>query len=565
MKGLIPLCDWLNQAPAHPVAISHDGPVGHVAFTQQVARCYWQLPSAKPGQHWAVYHADTLVFLAWVLALWQRGCTVCVPGDNRPGTNQRLSNRVSGFVGDYPVELSSVDQTASETVSIPEWRALDTGFPALEIYTSGSTGEPKPVQKTFAQLQSELEALEALWPDHHDAVVVTTVTHQHLYGLTFRLFWPLCRGQLFESSQCQFSEEIFQRAHQYAHFSLVSTPSHLSRFNPVLDWDEVESRCVAVVSSAAPLMREDSLAVAALLHAPVREIYGSSETGALAWRIQAAREESPWQLLPGVQSELTADATLKVSAPQVTGGCQTLSDRVVMAADGRFRLLGRTDRIAKIEGKRVSLVEIEQQAEQQPLIKLARSLVLNGRRTEVGLVAELTDEGNKILQSHGKRALVQQLKAALSRCFEPVVLPRRWRFVSHMPYNAQGKITVESLKTLFQADSTKWPSILSQTAEAASAELMLHVPASLIYFDGHFAGNPILPGITQVHWAAHYGRELLGVEGVFCRLEAAKFQQVIFPESQVRLELEYQAEKNKLVFRYVSDKGGHSSGRICFS
>lgn len=564
MSGLISLSDWMRQAPDRPVATGETGVVTRNDLEARVA--YWRsrLPT-EPGQRWAVYHQDTVEFAAILLALWQLGCTACIPGDNRPATQARLERRVAGFAGQYPESSLRGDEPVSVQASGQGWQALPKDFPAVEIYTSGSTGEPKPVLKTFAQLESELAALEQLWPDHRQAVVVTTVTHQHLYGLTFRLFWPLCRGQLFERDACQFTEDLFRRAQQHRQFVLVSTPSHLSRLNPALEWRSLRPGCCAVLSAAAPLQRADSLSVAELLEAPVREIYGSSETGAAAWRIQHPATESNWQPLPGVKCELTAESTLKVTADQIEGGQHVLSDRVELDGEAGFRLLGRTDRIAKIEGKRVSLAEVEQVAEQHGLIKTARSLVLSRRRTELALVVELSSEGWQYLQEQGKRALTSHLRETFRQYFDPVALPRRWRFVEQMPYNPQGKTTVDSLMALFEQDEVKWPEVSGQTCSGQTAELALKIPAKLIYFDGHFAGNPILPGITQVHWAAHYGRELLGVNGVFCRLEAAKFQQVIFPESVVTLGLEYQPEKQKLVFRYFSDKGVHSSGRICFN
>lgn len=564
MSSLVPLSDWLNQAPNAAVAHDETGLVSRSDISKRVA--YWcqRLP-AESGQRWAVYHQDTVEFLALSLALWQLGCTLCIPGDNLPATNERLQRRVSGFAGQYPASLLSYNDSPSKASSAQIWRPLPAVFPALEIFTSGSTGEPKPILKTFAQIESELGALERLWPEEKQAVIVTTVTHQHLYGLTFRLFWPLCRGQVFERNSCQFVEDIVSRAQQHARFVLVSTPSHLSRLNPGLDWVSLRSRCECVLSSAAPLQRADSLQVSALLQAPVREIYGSSETGAVAWRVQSPQVEARWQPLPGVRCMLTADSTLQVDAPQVQHGRQVLSDRVELAPDGSFVLLGRTDRIAKIEGKRISLLEVEQVAEQQGMIKTAKALVLSGHRTEVALVAELTPEGEQYLQASSKKVLVRQLRQVFSQHFEPVALPRRWRFVKQMPYNPQGKITVDSLKAMFQQDEVKWPHLVNQTVTVHTAELELKIPSQLIYFDGHFAGNPILPGITQVHWAAHYGRELLGIKGVFCGLEAAKFQQVIFPEAEITLLLEYSKEKQKLMFKYVSGKGGHSSGRICFN
>lgn len=563
MTNLIPLSDWLRQAPDRPVAT---GPGGLKSYSDLTARVtFWcGMLTTSPGQRWAVYHQDTFEFAALLLALWQKGCTACVPGDNLPATVTRLKGRVSGFVGDFPTVRCLPDDAGSPPAGGRIWQRLPRDFVAIEVYTSGSTGTPKPIGKTFYQLESELATIEARWPAENDAILLATVTHQHFYGLVFRLLWPLCKGQVFEQESCRFSEDIFRLAQQYPHFCLVSTPSHLGRLSPTLDWATLRSRCQAVFSSAAPLRLEDSLRVAELLGVPVREIYGSSETGAIAWRIQDRTQEAEWEPLPGIGIESTRAGTLQVTARQVTDACQVLSDRVLLNRSGRFRLLGRADRIAKIEGKRISLAEVEQVAEQHAWIKQARALVLVRRRTEVALVAELTNEGVRYLQSEGKRALIRTLREAFRLHFEPVALPRRWRFVEQMPYNRQGKITMSSLTELFQPERVEWPDMLNLAHSGDRLEMVLKIPKNLIYFEGHFPENPVLPGVTQLHWAVCYAQKHFGVALRFYQLEAIKFQQVIFPGDTVRLNLEYSTAKNKLLFTYESDRGKHSSGRICF-
>ena len=63
---------------------------------------------------------------------------------------------------------------------------------SIELFTSGSTGDPKRIRKTFSNFLAESAALEDLWGhDFEAAEIVATVPHQHLYGLTFKIVWPL--------------------------------------------------------------------------------------------------------------------------------------------------------------------------------------------------------------------------------------------------------------------------------------------------------------------------------------------------------------------------------------
>lgn len=108
----------------------------------------------------------------------------------------------------------------------------------------------------------------------------------------------------------------------------------------------------------------------------------------------------------------------------------------------------------------------------------------------------------------------------------------------------------------------KDPIILSQKQTEVQVELMLEIPDSVIFFEGHFPKHPLLPGVVQIHWAQMLGKRFFPQLGQFNRLENIKFQAIITPNSQVTLDLTYQPQKQKLLFVYHTDDVKHSSGRI---
>ena len=58
------------------------------------------------------------------------------------------------------------------------------------------------------------------------------------------------------------------------------------------------------------------------------------------------------------------------------------------------------------------------------------------------------------------------------------------------------------------ADSEiKNPEVISVTRSEDQLALSLMIPATLLYFRGHFPNFPILPGIVQLDWAVQYSRE----------------------------------------------------------
>jgi hypothetical protein len=177
--------------------------------------------------------------------------------------------------------------------------------------------------------------------------------------------------------------------------------------------------------------------------------------------------------------------------------------------------------------------------------------------------------GKKRLQQNGKHALNQLLRRVLVDAIEPVALPRRWRYLEQMPLNAQGKTTHAALLALLALPGAA--DLRPCTAQLQRVErdghrvvLELSVPANLRYFDGHFKNTPVLPGVVLVDWAIAYGQEYFQLQGHFSSMQALKFHHVVLPDSVITLELLLDPIKNSLSFRYFSQRGQHSSGRLLF-
>lgn len=111
----------------------------------------------------------------------------------------------------------------------------------------------------------------------------------------------------------------------------------------------------------------------------------------------------------------------------------------------------------------------------------------------------------------------------------------------------------------------KLPELLRAETAAQQVTLALKVPSALAYFPGHFPIHAILPGVVQIDWAIHFGRQYFPLPPQFQKMEALKFQAIIEPEQEISLLLEYRPDTGKLLFSYDSVRGRHSSGRIVFA
>lgn len=558
------MADWIPLARAalpgprgRLVALRAGERLDHARFAHD-AGC-WQAAFAQvPGPRVALYFDDAYDFAAALFGAWHAGKLPVLPGDAQLATVQRLLPQVDACAGGLPRAL----QPAAAPAAVQ--RELDLHETRLVIYTSGSSGQPLAIQKRLAQLDAEVQHLQAVFgariASDGEPLVLSTVTHQHIYGLLFVTLWPLAAGRCIAVERIAYPEQMAQRLASQPSV-LVSSPAHLRRLPEALQWDAARSQLRAIFSSGGPLPPESAQQAHALLgHSPI-EVYGSSETGGVAWR-QRAHDGDAWTPLPGVHWRLQED-TLWVQSAHLDGpDWWETSDRAKALDDGRFVLQGRADRIAKIEEKRVSLVAMEEALLATGDIAEARALLVPGDAgSRLGVVAVPSARGWESLRAGGKHRFNEQLRAALLRGFERVVLPRRFRYLRELPVNTQGKATEALLLALFQPER---PAVHWDERSAGQAVATLAVHAGLRVFDGHFPGARVLPGVAQLDWAAELAREAFALPPHFLRAEQLKFQQPVLPPLQLQLHLAWKPEAGYVSFRYTSGRGLHSGGRLVF-
>lgn len=417
------------------VALRGDEPVDFRQFRAAVGGVVARATAHRCA---ALVCRDSYAFCVGLFGLLHAGCEVVLPPNIQAGTLRSLRVHFDLIVDDaFIADTPPADAT---------WAALDADRPSLVFFTSGSTGTPKRILKQVGQLEREVATLDNLWgQESGSGPTYSTVPHHHIYGLTFKMLWPLAVGRPFADETDELWEMLLGRLRPDA--TIVSSPAHLERlagFCPLPS----HARPARIFSAGAPLSLRAATDADAVLGRCPTEIFGSTETGAFATRAQTA-EERPWRLLPGIQMRCDDDGRLALLSPYVSDSWYETSDLVEPTSDG-FHFRGRTDRVVKIEGKRVSLVEVEQTLARLPWITAAATILLPDRPARLGAAVVLNEDGRQRLSEMGKFRFGAMLRKALMDTQEAAGRPRVWRFVTELPSpGAMGKRRDDDILALF--------------------------------------------------------------------------------------------------------------------
>jgi 3-hydroxymyristoyl/3-hydroxydecanoyl-(acyl carrier protein) dehydratase len=519
-----------------------------------------------------LFEADLYDFTVWLFAAWALGLGVILPSDDLTATRAALPvpwvGRCQGLAQNAVERWSG--QGGDQTDHLP-----DCGAPGLSLFTSGSSGEPCLIDKTLDQLRAEIAALQQHLGDRLVPGVrfVMSVPHQHLFGLSYGLLWPLTFAFPIMADRLRYAEDFWRLPN--ADYVLLSAPTflkHLPELAAAGFTAEQGARWRMAISAGKPLSAPVQKGCRDLLQAPIFDAYGSTETASVAFREEHG---APWVAVPGVRLSVDADTSrLRIHspfiAPEEWDSGYLAKDLVRLDAHG-FELIGRVDRIVKIGEKRISLGKVEESIASLPEVAHLAVLPLNSqedRREILGAVVILSAVGRERLAELGKVHFDRALREALRDQLEAIALPRRWRYVDALPANAMGKTTQRDLEHLFAPEFPQATCLMQEQDKAGGqVQLQLQVDGDLVWFAGHFPQVPVLPGVVQVDWAAHFGRlhfAEIGCDGPVTGVIGLKFTNLIRPGDSISLALQWQQSKARLEFTFHKGDAPCSNGVLVF-
>ena len=597
MQSYVPVCDLELDSRPNGALVSYDASIDSVNppdvaanvaglktwgdFVSDVSKVRYYLES-RENTPWILHCEDSYYFTVSLLAMLQSGRKALVTANRQEAFIKEIKKPEYGFITDEPfasgiLNAGEMPATLIQDVLVGEnaegkcvndkcaplkFGKFDKSKAEMVMYTSGTTGEPKAVYKLFLQFENELfELVKVFGNDWVNRKVYSTVNHHHIYGLLFTALLPIATGLPFRRHRIDFPTELANFAGDAA--VIASSPAFLKRLSAETD-KAIAFKCPPIIySSGGPLPEDVARKACELTGYWPMEIYGSTETGGIAYR--QSKNGLVWKPFEVCKMSVAENGCLNIKSSYILEADGfTTGDLVDLYDDGRFLLKGRSDSIVKIEEKRISLPEVENRLKQTGLVQDVRVVPMVGKRQYLAAAIVLNEAGREKFAGLPKLSINNYFHDHLLKFIENTVSPKKWRYLEELPQNTEGKIRMRDIQSLFGLAESPNFKILKFRREPGVLTAKLLFPATSDYFDGHFPEFKLLPAVVQVDMVLRLARNFLDVPKELSKMNRTRFSNPILPDVPVMVKITYDADAGKVAFAFTSADGdtSYSNGSL---
>jgi long-chain acyl-CoA synthetase len=335
-----------------------------------------------------------------------------------------LAAAVSTF---FRLQESELEDDLLRRRSVGGWtntvmRAWAHGSGSITFATSGSTGTPVLCTHSWAAIAQEMDAQAVLFAGRQR--IIGLVGPRHIYGFLFCALLPRWLGVPF----------IDIRAAAPTGLASVARSGDLVVGFP-MRWDLAAThgaweRDVVGATSTGPISAATVMALRGRGLARMVEVYGSSETGGIAWR-----DEPSDVLHPYPHWSLRSDGQLERVDPEALGKKQIIVPPDILAASkGGFVVTSRRDGKVQVAGANVSCAHVAALISEHPDVAACAVRLMRaneGARLKAFIVLK-----NTVTEEAALPALRTWMRARLSVPETPMDVV----FGSALPRDAHGKL-----------------------------------------------------------------------------------------------------------------------------
>lgn len=421
------------------------------------------------------------------------------------------------------------------------------------IQTSGSSGERKNIEKSIDQMVKEGEFLRSFFNISNTHTFLSSVSHQHLFGLTFKVFTALISGSKVYTQNLTYPEILAQNIDLCSaddELILISSPVLLESLSKQKNMSQFNK--IKMMFTAGSKLNLDILkSLQSKLSATITEIYGSSETGVIAY----GNGES-FKAFPSVNIKCDDENRLIICSPWLDLDNGFISNDCAEFNKDSFKIIGRYDRIIKLHDRRVSLDGIENLIKQSPLINTV-AIAQDDRYKRLAAILVLSDEGKKLYKAKGKKAIVDEINSIVKNRYGNKL--RYFYIRSSLPINNQDKIPKSDFLASINEQIKPKFNLISKESDLLKASA--YIDEGCFYFNGHFLNFPLVPGFVQLGFVFDVIKEHLKIHSEsITQVESIKFINFLRPCDMANLEIKI--TPNKLYFTLFANDKECANGRL---
>ena len=504
---------------------------------------------------------DIYMFYVTFMGLMQAGKDVILPAMLTEQNIDTLRELTDTIVTDQKFDFAGFTFVDINQDFGGNWDFCDMDDRLIYFFTSGSTGAPKKICKTFHNLAAEVAMHNKMQHDNFakNPVMIASIAPYHMYGLLWRFLIPLSAGIAVDTNMIFTPEELQASQHKFANVLFATTPSFLDGITKYQNQYDFPNNCIGIFSSGSLLSPETSQKTFEIFGVSPFEVFGSTETGGVAFRQQKAGPS--WTVFDDVKIGLDENNCIIADSEFCCARPFQMSDVIEVQNERQFLLKGRADRIVKIAEERISLPEYEEKLGSHKFVDGCYVTTMNQNgRIVIGCVLTLTDAGKDFITAHGRHEFVLDIKNWLSMYFPNVALPRKIRIVNKIPMNTQGKILKSEIAEILRsAVAEPIAKNLVKNDNFLSADFIFLGDSA--YFKGHFENCPILPGVMQLHFVIKFIQMFFHKNVKTYDIIKLKFTNLILPDTMVHFELN-KLNEDEFSFCYENGDVKYSAGKI---
>lgn len=426
---------------------------------------------------------------------------------------------------------------------------LDSSF---FIQTSGSSGDSKNIEKSLNQMIIESTFLSNHFNIKSETTILSSISHQHLFGLSFKIFVALKSGATINCDTLNYPELILASLQNLdsKNIILLSSPillDCLSKKDNISEFNTITT----IFSAGSKLNESTRVILNKLIKSQIIEIYGSSESGVIASNIK-----DEFVAFPNVKIRSDSNSCLIISSPwqRYKDKDECCLNDCVEIQGNRLKIIGRFDRMIKLHDKRVNLDYLENIIKKSPMIEdIAISQDSNYKR--LSAIVVLSKDGKILFRNKGKKAIVKHIYTLLTKEYSTKL--RYFYIRSKLPKNDNGKLSKKSFLDSINEKIKPQFKLIKKDCDVLT--LSAYIDEGSFYFNGHFLDYPLVPGFIQLGFVLDSIKEHLGYENIK-QIETIKFMNFLCPCDEAILEIKN--IENKIYFKIFANNKECANGRL---